>query len=68
MIISWLKDLFSLKVPTIQEQEKVREQRLRNLVARYSRENINLCRGKYVTKEEIKKRVEKLSKYNFKSK
>jgi hypothetical protein len=63
--MTWLKNLFTPKVPTIQEQERSREQRLRNLVARYSRGNINLYRGKYITKEEIKKRIEKLDNFKF---
>ncbi len=63
-IIDWLKDLFILDIPTIKEQKVAREKRIRNLFARYSG-NVYISRGRYVTKEEIKKRIEKLINYKF---
>lgn len=43
----------------------VSDEKLRNIVARISRGNVNLQRGAFLTSEQIKKNRERVAKYDF---
>ena len=66
-----LKRSLAMKNPTMKNNKNrplvnyVSDEKLRNIVARVSRGNVNLQRGVFLTSEQIKKNRERVAKYDF---
>jgi len=59
--------LFPNQKNSLHEVSEKHEKFIRKLVARYSRGNVNLQRGRYVTKKQKQERTKKILGYKFHS-